>query len=174
VAAPKSQAREPIQLDVILLCRKRSFDPRRPEPSAGVLAKALAKAVAKAARLGSKGLELSRNDRRVILYSQFLAELGRSILLAETMNLKPVTLPEAALEERARRYEGDKLWTREAGREEARLKRVAAFRRILVDGPVLDLPLAKQQMSFNPSQLVPLEGKGTIYPTPTSVTVGEN
>ena len=40
------------------------------------LARAFAKAVAKAARLGSKGLELSRNDRRVILYSQFLAELG--------------------------------------------------------------------------------------------------
>ena len=76
VAAPKSQAREPIQLDVILVCRKRAFDARRPEPSAAALARAFAKAVAKAARLGSKGLELSRNDRRVILYSQFLAELG--------------------------------------------------------------------------------------------------
>jgi hypothetical protein len=76
VAAPKSQAREPIQLDVILVCRKRAFDARRPEPSAAALARAFAKAVAKAARLGSKGLEMSRNDRRVILYSQFLAELG--------------------------------------------------------------------------------------------------
>jgi len=76
-------------------------------------------------------------------------------------------LPEAALKERARRYAGDKLWTREASREEARLKRVAAFRRILVDGPVLVLPLAKHRMSFNPSQLVPLEGKGTVYPTLT-------
>jgi len=92
-------------------------------------------------------------------------DLGQ--LLAETMNLKPVTLPEAALKERARRYDGDKLWTREASREEARLKRLAAFRQILVDGPVLVLPLAKHRMSFNPSQLVPLEGKGTIYPTLT-------
>jgi len=92
-------------------------------------------------------------------------DLGQ--LLAESMNLKHVPLPEAALKERARRYNGEKLWTREATREEARLKRVAAFRQILVDGPVLVLPLLKNQMSFNPSQLVPLEGKGTIYPTLT-------
>lgn len=88
-------------------------------------------------------------------------------LLAESMNLTPGTLPEAALKSRTTRYDGDKLWTREATREEARLKRVAAFRQILVDGPVLILPLSKHQMSFNPSQLVPLDGEGTIYPTLT-------
>lgn len=90
-------------------------------------------------------------------------------VLAETMKLKQITLPEAALKERARRYDGDPLWTKEAAREEARLQRIAAFRRILVDGPVLELPLAKFQMSFNPSLVVPLEGKGTIYPTLTLI-----
>jgi putative DNA methylase len=76
VAAPKSQAKEPIQLDVILVCRKRRFDQRSERPGHAALAKALEKAVAKASRLHSCGFALSRNDRRVILYSQFLAELG--------------------------------------------------------------------------------------------------
>src|SRR5438132_10361776 len=76
VATPKSQARETIQLDVILVCRNRAFDRRKPEQGSEALKKALARAVAKAARLLCKGFELSRNDRRVILYGQFLAELG--------------------------------------------------------------------------------------------------
>ncbi len=88
-------------------------------------------------------------------------------LLAEAVHLKPVALPEAALKERARRYDGDKLWAQETSREEARVKRLAAYRQLLVDGPVLVLPLAKSQKSFNPSFLVPLEGHGTIYPTLT-------
>jgi putative DNA methylase len=76
VAAPKAQAKEPIQLDVILVCRKRSLD-RRPETTAAIaLERAFEKAVAKATRLRDAGLKLSRNDRRVILTSQLLAELG--------------------------------------------------------------------------------------------------
>jgi hypothetical protein len=47
--------------------------------------------------------------------------------------------------------------------------KVAGFRRLLVDGPVLTLPLSKFQMSFNPSQLVPLESVGTVYPTLTVI-----
>lgn len=76
VATPKSQAKEPIQLDVILVCRKRAFDYRSPELGSAALARAFDKAISKASRLRSKGFILSRNDRRVILYSQFLAELG--------------------------------------------------------------------------------------------------
>src|SRR5262249_13842247 len=76
VSTPKSQAKEPIQLDVILVCHKRVFDHRSPELGPNALSRAFDKAVAKASRLRSKGFDLSRNDRRVILYSQFLAELG--------------------------------------------------------------------------------------------------
>jgi hypothetical protein len=46
---------------------------------------------------------------------------------------------------------------------------VAAFRQLLVDGPVLVLPLTKFQMSFRPSELVPIEGVGTVYPILTLV-----
>ncbi len=76
VAAPKSQAKEPIQLDVVLVCRKRAFDFRSPQRGPAALSRAFDKAVEKASRLRSKGFDLSRNDRRVILYSQVLSELG--------------------------------------------------------------------------------------------------
>jgi len=76
VATPKSQAKDPIQLDVILVCRKQEEDSRdRREPSEILdLADALARS--KLARLASLGLSLSRNDCRVTLLSQFLSLLG--------------------------------------------------------------------------------------------------
>jgi len=76
VATPKAQAKEPIQLDVILVCRKRASDDRFPTAGMTARERAFGTAVAKAARLHAKGFTLSRNDRRVILFSQFLAELG--------------------------------------------------------------------------------------------------
>ena len=85
-------------------------------------------------------------------------------------SIKTGAEPEAALKERAKRYDGEKLWSAESTREESRRQKVAAFRQLLVDGPVLVIPLGKQQMSFNPSVLVPIEGMGTVYPTITLIS----
>jgi len=76
VAAPKSQAKEPIHLDVILVCCKRPRDSRAVKSGPAAREDALRNAAEKAARLTRSGFRLSRNDRRVILYSQFLAEIG--------------------------------------------------------------------------------------------------
>lgn len=68
VATPKFQAKEPIQLDVILVCRKRV-------PSAALVsghAHALDRARAKLRRLADAGFALSRNDRRITLMGQLL------------------------------------------------------------------------------------------------------
>jgi putative DNA methylase len=80
VAAPKSQAKEPIQLDVILVCRKQTADSRTKCDVRKALERAVEIATAKTSRLKSCGLKLSVNDRRVILISQFLVEAcaGRS------------------------------------------------------------------------------------------------
>jgi putative DNA methylase len=80
VAAPKSQAKEPIQLDVVLVCRKREADHRRKSDGGAAVEQAVERATAKARRLVSCGLTLSANDRRVIVISQFLvaACAGRS------------------------------------------------------------------------------------------------
>ena len=80
VAAPKSQAKEPIQLDVVLVCRKREADHRRKMDGGAAIREAVEHGAAKARRLVSCGLTLSVNDRRVIVISQFLVAAcsGRS------------------------------------------------------------------------------------------------
>lgn len=80
VAAPKSQAKEPIQLDVVLVCRKQTADIRKRSDARLALQRAVKHATSKARRLQECGLALSVNDRRVILISQFLVETcaGRS------------------------------------------------------------------------------------------------
>lgn len=79
-AAPKSQAKEPIQLDVVLVCRKQTADLRRRSDTRIAFQRAVEHAGSKASRLKDCGLTLSVNDRRVILISQFLVETcaGRS------------------------------------------------------------------------------------------------
>ena len=80
VAAPKSQAKEPIQLDVVLVCRKQTADIRKRSDTRMAFQRAVKHAASKASRLKSAGLTLSVNDRRVILISQFFVETcaGRS------------------------------------------------------------------------------------------------
>ncbi len=75
VAAPKAQAKEPIQIDVVLICRKKALDPRSKTSAAGAFSKAVNRAVIKAKRLKRVGIDLSRSDKRVILIGQFLTEI---------------------------------------------------------------------------------------------------
>jgi putative DNA methylase len=72
VATPKSQAKEPIQLDIIVVCRKAEVLDR-PRPTA---AQALESARAKLGRLCAAGFNLSRNDRKIVILGQHLATLG--------------------------------------------------------------------------------------------------
>jgi putative DNA methylase len=71
VATPKSQAREPIQLDIIIVCRKPGAA-RLPRPS---VAQATECAREQLGRLGAAGFELSRNGRKVALFGQILTTL---------------------------------------------------------------------------------------------------
>src|SRR5690349_18055149 len=71
VATPKSQAKEPIQLDIIVVCRKTGvLDRRRP-----TVDQALESARAKLNRLRAAGFELSRNDRNIVVIGQLLTSL---------------------------------------------------------------------------------------------------
>lgn len=83
-ATPKSQAKEPIQLDTIVVCRKRERDSRCTEEPTEALASAAALARSKLTRLVSSGFALSRNDCRVVVFSQFLSILGPTRSLTET------------------------------------------------------------------------------------------
>jgi putative DNA methylase len=85
VAAPKSQAKEPIQLDVIFVCQKREQDRRDSLEPMRALSQTATLAEDKLSRLRGLGLTLSQNDCRVTVVSQFLAQLG------------PIPCPDAAV-----------------------------------------------------------------------------
>ena len=65
---------------------------------------------------------------------------------------------------RARVYGGEELAASERRREEERRRLVEGYRARLVEGPVLSIPLRNMRMSFDPGNLVPLGGLGTVYP----------
>ena len=71
VATPKSQAKEPIQLDIIIVCRKEGIAESH-QPSVN---QAIESAKVKLRRLLAVGLDLSRNDRRIVLFGQLLTTL---------------------------------------------------------------------------------------------------
>ncbi len=70
VAAPKSQAKEPIQFDMIIVCRKAD----NCGPVVGI-GQAIESAREKLKRLGQAGFTLSRNDRKIVLFGQLLRTL---------------------------------------------------------------------------------------------------
>jgi putative DNA methylase len=71
VATPKSQAKEPIQLDIVIVCRKQGVaESRRP-----TVAEAMESARAKLGRLEEAGFALSRNDRKIVIFGQILTTL---------------------------------------------------------------------------------------------------
>jgi len=85
VAAPKNQAKEPIDLDVILVCRKRESVAMRPEDVGLLLEAARAEAAGQIARLNARGRSLSRNDVRVVLAAQIIKRLSWLPLAAEAL-----------------------------------------------------------------------------------------
>lgn len=85
VAAPKSQAKEPIDLDVIIVCRKREGAAEAAPDIAAVISAARREAAAQVKRFGRVGRKLSRNDVRVVLKAQVIKHLSRSALSAEVL-----------------------------------------------------------------------------------------
>jgi putative DNA methylase len=76
VAAPKSQTKEPIDLDVLLVCRKRGADHRPRRGTDEALAGAVGRTIERVRRFNRVGRQLSRSDVRVVLLSQLLVELS--------------------------------------------------------------------------------------------------
>lgn len=79
VATPKTQAKEPIQIDIVLVCRKRAA----PTPAVADTTALIAKANAKAVRMSQAGFSLSANDRKVIAYGQLLCGLRDADAICE-------------------------------------------------------------------------------------------
>ena len=73
VATPKSQAKEPIQLDIILVCRKQDASRRA---LVAPVQDALSSGRSKLLRLADEGFSLSRNDRKIVLFGQLLTAIS--------------------------------------------------------------------------------------------------
>lgn len=67
--------------------------------------------------------------------------------------------------ERAGRYGGDAICDEEVARDDERRELLQGYRAMLVEGPVVTIPVVKAKYQFNPQQLVPLGDDGTVYPT---------
>ena len=83
-AAPKSQARHPIDLDVILVCRPAAAWRAFADSFDGSLDRAFAVAADQTARFGSRARWLSRNDVRVVVMAQLLQGVSQQIALGDT------------------------------------------------------------------------------------------
>ena len=70
VATPKSQAKNPIQLDIIIVCRKNKFKIKKQG-----LTKILRTAEEKKNHLERSMFSLSENDKKIVKYGQLLTTL---------------------------------------------------------------------------------------------------
>ena len=94
VAAPKAQAKEPIQLDIVLVCKKQGVDSQINHRVQATIEETSGRALRKLRRLASIGLVLSQNDRRIVFMGQFLAGLDSMV--------DPETAVNALLEQEAK------------------------------------------------------------------------
>ena len=128
VAAPKTQAKEPIDLDVLLVCRKKEADLRSRRTDAEALAKAALEATEKVRRFNVVGRRLSRNDVRVIFLSQLLVELSAGRHTADVLSGLEVLLPNT-------RQQIEECWSRQhlaespevAARDRERILQMSLF-----------------------------------------------
>lgn len=101
VAMPKLAAKSPIDLDVLMVCRKAASDRRSLATVDAALAEAEAAAGAKVRRFNGTGRRLSLNDVRIVAYGQALVELCAGRGPAEVLSTFKAALdPCAAIAQR--------------------------------------------------------------------------
>ena len=93
VATPKQQTREPINLDIIIVCRKLE-NLVRPKWNGDLWDAVKPVATNQVARLHNSGRILSRNDVRIIVMSQLLRQLSVSVSTSTALALLDADTPE--------------------------------------------------------------------------------
>ena len=120
VAMPKFQAKEPIDLDIIIVCQKRgttsteAWDPKR------FLGNAITEATEQIARFNGSGRSLSRNDVYVILMSQVVKRLSWLPFLQQSLSF--LDSSHTAIEKAIRDLHGSQqIGERSAGKQAKQL-----------------------------------------------------
>jgi hypothetical protein len=99
--------------------------------------------------------------RKQIVHSK----AGLAAMLASTLHLDLSHMPLDTLTTRAGQYGGPALMTAETARQTKHYRKIAHYRSILIDGPVLVLPLKHMKVQFDPRNVLSLGKAGTVYPT---------
>jgi putative DNA methylase len=86
VARPKFQTKEPIDLDIIIVCRKRETTSSEAIDSKRIVRNAIQEATGQVTRLNGSGRSLSSNDVYVILMSQLIKRLSVQPSLNESIS----------------------------------------------------------------------------------------
>ena len=93
VGVPKFQAKHPIDLDIVLVCRKRSTSPSR-DWLGQLQNTVLPVASWQIGRLRARGRRLSRNDVQIVVMAQLIRRLSWSRTLKEALSLMEQSRPE--------------------------------------------------------------------------------
>ena len=94
VAAPKSQAKQPINLDMLVTCRKQALDRRRRRTCEAALSAAEATSRTCMRRFNAVGRRLSLNDVRVVMSSLLLVEISAARSADEVQQALQALLPQ--------------------------------------------------------------------------------
>ena len=101
VAVPKAQAKDPIQVDTIIVCCKRENESRRIMEFNDAIDSAVSRSTKKLKKLADMGLKLSTNDCFVATISQYISIIGpikKWNKAVETFELAKAKLTSASLE----------------------------------------------------------------------------
>jgi len=93
------------------------------------------------------------------------SKVGLAAMLASELHLDLSHMPLDTLTARAARYGGPALMAAETARQAKHDRTIAHYRSILIDGPVLMLPLEHMRVQFDPRNVLSLGKAGTVYPT---------
>jgi len=85
--------------------------------------------------------------------------------MSQALSLKPASDLKARATVRMKTYGGEDVEAQERRRDQRRRQRIQEARARFVDGPTLRIPLSQMQIEFNPNNLQPVDGVGTVYPT---------
>ena len=92
-------------------------------------------------------------------------------LLAQAYGMQIPAPDKAEAMRRAERYDGSEVMAIETEKEEKHQARVAAARKLFVDGPVLVLPVGETfNYTFDPNAVLALDDKLTVYEGHIQVT----
>lgn len=76
-----------------------------------------------------------------------------------------LTVPVILCPDCLNKYGSERIINEETKREEDRVKQITEFKKVFVEQPHLEIRLEKMNISFDPRNIVPVEGYGTVYPT---------